>query len=171
MTGKRKTLFVEAPLVAALALAACVALWVGAASAKYMADGSVQNGATGSWIKPTDFVCIVGVHANGDLDDAGVTTRRECDYYNTGLTGMDPVDVTSSTVTRPICVGGSNAGKACIVNADCPSGTCTGAGLPNNKDRCAGIYPLTGGTLTWNSTSSNCYESAPCTVAGFTQGT
>jgi hypothetical protein len=172
MTGKRRTIFVKTPLMAAVALAAGVVLSAGAASAKYMSDGAVQNDTTGGWIKPSDFVCILGVDQAGTLTiDSSVKTRRECDYYTTGLTGMNPVDVTSSTVTRPICALGSNAGKACLVGADCPGGTCTGTGLPNHKDRCSGIYPLTGGTLTWNSTSSKCYDSAPCTVAGFVAGT
>jgi hypothetical protein len=59
MTGKRRTIFVKTPLMAAVALAAGVVLSAGAASAKYMSDGAVQNGTTGGWIKPSDFVCRI----------------------------------------------------------------------------------------------------------------
>ena len=147
-TEKRKTLFARASLLAVVALAAGVLLNAGVASAKYFRDGAVQNGATGSWNLPTDFVCIVGLNADGTMSvAAGVTSSRDCIYYNTGLKGMNPVDVTASSMC------GAGGTLACNVAANC-----------------TGTNTVTKGTLTWNSTDSKCYDSAPCTVAGFTAG-
>ena len=127
MTGKKKNLFIEASLMAALALVAGVVLSAGIASAKYMADGAVQNGITGGWVTPNDMVCIVGVHTNGTLDIAsGVTNSRNCIYYTTGLTGMNPVDVTTSSMC------GTAGTAACNVAANC-----------------TGTNATTLGTLTW----------------------
>src|ERR1035437_8758886 len=147
MTRKKRTLFRQAALMAALALAAGLVLGAGTASAKYQRDGAVQNGLTGGWVTPNDMVCIVGVHTDGTLDIAsGVTNSRDCIYRTTGLTGMNPVDVTTSSMC--------------------------GAGLPCNvAANCTGTNATTKGTLTWNATDSKCYDSAPCTVAGLAAGT
>jgi hypothetical protein len=98
-TEKREALLVRASLLAVVALAACVALSPGVASARYMRDGAVQNGTTGGWNKPTDFVCIVGLHADGTLDIAdGVTDRHTCQYLTKGtMNGGTPFDLSSMT--------------------------------------------------------------------------
>lgn len=171
MTAKRTTRFVKAPVMAVLSLAACaVVLAAGIASAKYMEDGAVPNGTTGGWTQPADLVCIVGLHTDGTLDVApGVTDSRDCIYYNTGLKVLNPVDVTAGTPST--CVGGSKAGALCLLNADCTGGgTCTANGT-YNATSCTGTSPNTKGSLTWNSTSSKCYDAAPCLVPGFTAGT
>jgi hypothetical protein len=104
MTGKGRGFFVEAPLVAALAVAACVALSAGVASATYMPDGSTPNGTTGTWNLPTDFVCVVGLHTDGTLDIAdGVTDRHTCQYLTKGtMNGGVPFDLSSMT-TQDSC--------------------------------------------------------------------
>ena len=148
-TQKRKTLSARASLLAVVALAACVLLSAGVASARYFQDGSVQNGTTGGWNLPTDFVCIKGVQMDGTLNVvAGVTSRRVCNYYTSGLTGMNPVDV---TLTSSCGSGGT---------LSCASST-----------NCKGTSVVTLGTLTWNATDSKCYDSAPCTVASFAGAT
>lgn len=142
---KRTALITKVPLIGVLALAMCVLLSAGVASARYFKDGSVQNGVTGGWNLPTDFVCITGVQMNGTLNvAAGVTSRRVCNYYTTGLTGMNPVDVT--------------------LTSSCGSGGTSSCASSSN---CKGTSAVTKGTLTWNATDSKCYDSAPCTVAGF----
>ncbi len=132
-------------LLAALFVLALPLILTGTASAKYMGDGAVQDGVTGGWIIPNDMVCIVGVHADGTLDIAdGVTNRRNCIYYTTGLTGMNPIDVTATSTC------GAAGTSACNVSSNC-----------------TGSNPVALGTLTWNATDLKCYNSAPCTVAGY----
>ncbi|HXQ21133.1 MAG TPA: hypothetical protein VN812_05625, partial [Candidatus Acidoferrales bacterium] len=55
-------------------------LSAGAASAKYMWDGAVQDGTTGGWTQPSDGICVLGVHADGTMDvDTSITNKRDCD--------------------------------------------------------------------------------------------
>ena len=146
MTKGKRTLFRQVRLMAVLAVAAGVVLAAASASAKYMSDGATQNGTTGGWNLPSDLVCIVGLHMDGTLDIApGVTDSRDCIYRSTGLTGLNPVDVTTSSMC--------GSGLACNVAANC-----------------TGTNATTKGTLTWNATDSKCYDSAPCTVADFAGG-
>jgi predicted CXXCH cytochrome family protein len=117
----------------------------GNAEAGYLTDGAVQHPVNGGWITPNDMVCILGVHTDGTVDLVpGVTNGRQCIYYNTGLTGMNPIDVTGTSTC------GTNGTLACNVAANC-----------------TGTNPIAKGTLTWNSTDNKCYNSAPCTVAGY----
>jgi predicted CXXCH cytochrome family protein len=140
MKLKTKLLYLAAFLVIGLPL-----VLTGNAGAGYYWDGAVQHPTNGGWVTPNDMVCIKGVHTDGTLDLVpGVTNGRECIYYNTGLTGMDPIDVTGTT----IC--GSAGKSACNVAANC-----------------TGTNSIAKGTLTWNSTDNKCYNSAPCTVAGY----
>ncbi|MFI5395598.1 MAG: PKD domain-containing protein [Candidatus Binatia bacterium] len=145
MKGKRRTRSWEAPLVAALSLAACVGLSASTASAKYLWDGAVPDGI-GGWKVPHDGICIVGVKADGTLVvDTTITTKRDCAYYTTGLTSISMADVTSLSVC------GSGGTSAC-----------------NSSTNCKNTNINSGGTLTWNATDSKCYDSAPCTIAGAT---
>jgi predicted CXXCH cytochrome family protein len=160
---KTKLLHLAAFLVIALPL-----VMTGNAGAGYYWDGAVQNGATGGWVTPNDMVCILGVHTDGTLDVVpGVTNSRQCIYYNTGLTGMNPVDVTSTHAPT-------------VKSALTTYGTCKDSGSGGNSSyvwdfvnnrcldvsKCSGTDATTKGTLTWNAGSSTCSDSAACTVAG-----
>ncbi len=136
----RTALFSKVPRVAILALAAGCVLSANVASARYFKDGSVQNGTTGEWNLPTDFVCIKGVDIAGNITlAAGVTSRRDCNYYNTGLTGMNPVDVTASSMC------GAAGTLPCNVQANC-CGRARPLQVPQAKRN-------TLGTLTWVATA------------------
>ena len=93
MKIKTKLLLIAAFVVLALPL-----MFIGTASARFMEDGATPNPA-GGWNIPTDFVCVVGVHANGTLDIAdGVTSARDCIYLQTGtMNGGTPFDLTTMT--------------------------------------------------------------------------
>jgi len=122
-------------------------LFAGNAGARFMGDGATPDGL-GGWQHGTDFVCVVGVNLDGTLVvDTSVTDRKTCQYYNTGLTSMNPVDVTASSI-------------------------CGAAGtLPCNvAANCTGTSFLTKGSLTFVTGPNKCYDSAPCTVAGFAGG-
>ncbi len=134
--------------LAALLVIALPLVMTGNGGAGYLWDGAVQNPVTGGWVTPSDMVCIKGVRTNGDLDMvAGTPNSRECIYYNEeGLKALNPVDVTASTT---LC-----GGNPCNVQASC-----------------TGTNTTTRGSLTWvGGTQNKCYDSAPCTVAGFTGG-
>ena len=162
---KRKLLYLAAFLTLALPLL----LINGDAIAAYQGDGAVQDGVYGTWITPNDMVCVVGVHLDGTLDIApGVTNSRQCIYYTSGLTGMNPVDVTSTHL--PVVKGALTT-----------YGTCKDSGSGGNSNyvwdfinnrcldvsACSNTDAATKGTLTWNAGSSTCSLSAACTVAGY----
>jgi hypothetical protein len=71
MTGKTRMLFVQAPLIAALFLAACVVFGAGRAGAKvvYLSDGALLDPANGQWDLPLQGSCPA---------DATKTTRPDC---------------------------------------------------------------------------------------------
>jgi hypothetical protein len=123
--------------VAVFALALPLLL-TGTASAKYMDDGAVQDGVTGGWKTPNDMICIVGVHADGTLDiAAGVTNRRNCIYYTTGLTTMAAIDSTATYSTSASCTGTNPTTKGTLVwnaaDSKCyDSANCTVAGYGTN---------------------------------------
>ena len=86
-------------------------IFAGNAGAMYMGDGAVPNGA-GGWKAPTDFVCIVGVHADGTLDIAdNVTDRHTCQYLTTGtVNGGTPFNLNTMT-TSATCTTAGGAGN------------------------------------------------------------
>lgn len=86
MIGKRKSVFVGAPLVAVLALAACVVLRAGGAWAvvQYEWHGALEDAVTGQWDLPDTGSCAV---------DPSKTTRPEC------LALRFPTYTTSATCT------------------------------------------------------------------------
>ncbi len=170
MNLRTKLLYLAAVLVIALPL-----VLTGNAGARYFKDGAVQNGVTGGWITPNDMVCILGVRTNGNLDIVGgVTNSRECIYYTTGLTTMNPVNVTSvvdgggtyDVVSKPLlntygkCKDPGSGGNSSYV-WDFVSNRCL------DVTKCSGTDAVTKGTLTWNAGSSTCSVSVACTVAGY----
>lgn len=98
-------------LIAALFALVLPLVLTGSASAMSMEDGARPNG-TGGWKLPSDMVCIVGVHANGNLDIAdGVTNSRDCIYLTTGtMNGGTPFDLRGMT-TQAACINAGGAGN------------------------------------------------------------
>ena len=158
------------PYLAAFLVIALPLVLTGNAGAGYFKDGAVQNGETGGWVTPNDMVCIKGLHTDGTLDVVpGITNSRECIYYNTGLTGMNPVDVTG-TSHAPV-----------VKSALTTYGTCKDSGSGGNSSyvwdfvnnrcldvsKCSGTDATTKGTLTWNAASNTCSDSAVCTIPGY----
>jgi hypothetical protein len=147
---KRTALIETARLAAVLALAAGVVLSAGVASATYMKDGAVQNGTTGGWNLPTDFVCVVGLHADGTMDIAdNVTDRHTCQYLTKGtMNGGTPFDLSSMT-TQAACTTAGGAGndgaKHAWASSICVDGT--GAGLSlKDLDRTQAMCLAKGGS-------------------------
>ena len=124
-------------LIAALFALVLPLVFTGTAGAKYMGDGAVQNGTTGGWNLPTDFVCIVGIHADGTLDIAdGVTSSRNCIYLQTGnMNGGTAFNLSTITTQDACTVAGftdqatqcTAAGKPASCCTDARTGTCTSA--------------------------------------------
>ncbi len=87
MTGKRRTIFVKTPLMAALVLLG-MASYAGRAGAMYMIDGS-KSPMTAVYLNPQDGVCVVGVGipegANpGVLTvNTSITNYKDCVVYTT----------------------------------------------------------------------------------------
>lgn len=91
MKSKTRLLLLAAFIVLALPL-----VFTGTASAKYMSDGAVPDGA-GGWKTPNDGICVVGLHTDGTMDVAdGITSKRDCIYLNKGtMNGGTPFDLKS----------------------------------------------------------------------------
>ncbi|MBI4514913.1 MAG: hypothetical protein HY699_03735, partial [Deltaproteobacteria bacterium] len=91
ITGKRKTLFARAPLVAALALLSMPLFHAGQAGAVYLLDGAVGTDPL-SYDNPNDGMCVVGIRDSGGtaqfLIDKNITNARDCAAYTTNLTTM-----------------------------------------------------------------------------------
>jgi predicted CXXCH cytochrome family protein len=162
MKLKTKLLYLAAFLVIGLPL-----VLTGNAGAGYYWDGAVQHPDNGGWVTPNDMVCIKGVHTDSTLDLVpGVTNSRQCIYYNTGLTGMNPVDVTATHAGVDITATYGTYG-ACT-NASSTSAPKVWDFVNNkcwNTIACSGTDATTKGTLTWTAGSSTCSDSAACTVA------
>jgi PKD repeat protein len=137
-------------LIAALFALVLPLVFTGIASAKFLSDGAVPDGVTGGWKTPNDMVCIKGLAQDGTLDMVpGVTNARQCIYYNTGLTSMDPVDVTASSICAATTAGPFTA-------------ACGLAGGGNCK------YTSAKTAATWDSTNSKCYDNRNCLEIGAT---
>ncbi len=158
---------------------AVVLLAFGYAGAMYMDDGTAPNGSltnstNAGWNLPSDGICVLGLSTSGVMQLATTTTagipslgtKRDCDYYNDGLTSMDPLPTTKY----------NSAGAPANVTATYGSyGTCTAAGYKwdnvNNQcwnaNGCSGTSTATNGTLEFNTADHMCYDTAPCTVAGY----
>jgi hypothetical protein len=140
MKPKTKLLLLAALFVMALPL-----IIAGTASAKYLRDGSVPDG-TGGWVTPNDMVCIKGVKMDGTLDvAAGITSRRDCIYYNTGLTSMDPVDVTASSICGTTAAGPFTLSCGSVTNCK---------------------YTSAAAATTWDAVNSKCYDNQACLQIG-----
>ncbi len=150
------------------------------AGAMYMDDGTAPNGSltnstNAGWNLPQDGICVLGLSTSGVMPVAttttagipSLTTKRDCDYYNYGLTGMNAIRTTTY----------NSAGTPANVTATYGTyGTCTAAG--NKWDNvngqcwqangCSGTSTATNGTLEFNTADHLCYDTAPCTVAGTT---
>jgi hypothetical protein len=91
MTPKRRTRFVNAPLIAVLSLLVMPLLYAGEAGATYFIDGSVGTGPL-SYDNPNDGQCVVGIRMNAGnaefLVDKNITNYRDCVSYTTNLTAM-----------------------------------------------------------------------------------
>jgi len=158
-----------------LAAFVCLAIplmFVGTASARFMADGAFPDGAGGFKVTE-DMVCIVGVHADGTLDIAdNVTSRRDCIYLNKGtMNGGTPFDLTGMT-TSAACINAGGAGndgaKHSFATSVCVDGTGKGLSL-TGLDRTMSMCVAKGGT--WKQTSATPpYPGAPGTypTPGFT---
>jgi hypothetical protein len=140
MKFKTKLLFLAALFVLALPL-----ILTGTASAKYISDGAVPDG-TGGWVTPNDMECIKGLKMDGTLDvAAGITSRRDCIYYNTGLTSMDPVDVTGSSICGTTAAGPFNLSCATVANCK---------------------YTSAAAAATWDAVNLKCYDNQACVQIG-----
>jgi len=120
-------------------------MFAGIASAKYMSDGGWQDPVAGIFQLPTDFVCIVGVHADGTLDIAdGVTTRRDCIYLNKGTMNNGTLFDLTGMTTSAQCI---NAGGAGNTDGAGHSGTPGGAKHSFATTICLGVDGVTGLSL------------------------
>jgi PKD repeat protein len=170
MTGKRKTLFIEAPLMAALALAAGVALSAGTASAKYMADGAVQNGITGGWVTPSDGVCGLGLHADGTMDvDLTITNKRDCDARAIASSGTTKAQCTTlGTSGNDGAVHVWAGSSTCVtVSAPFPSTAITGTISLKDLDRTAAMCVAKGGYLANDTTHVSATATGGCIAYGW----
>ena len=95
MRGKRRVLFAEAPLVAALALAVCMALGSGSASAtvQYLDDGALPN-ASGGWDLPPQGTCPA---------DVSKATRPDCLALRLAIVQGSCVAPNYSWTTSGVC--------------------------------------------------------------------
>ena len=86
-------------------------------------------------------------NGNGDADGDGVAEKSDncVSVYNPTQANADRLDPFSGAIVDPLgdpcdgdcvgtCTGGSRAGLACYLNADCPSGTCTGRVCSTQND-------------------------------------
>ena len=150
---KKRNLMILLSIVALVVSSFMIAGNVGA---MYMSDGAVQDGVTGGWKVPTDFVCIVGVHADGTLDIAdGVTDRHTCQYLTTGtMNGGTPFNLNTMTTSAQCTTAGgtgNDGAKHAFATSICLDSTGAGLSLVG-LDRTYSMCVAKGGT--WKQTSA-----------------
>jgi len=139
---KRQHFFTGAPLAAALAVAACVALAAGSARATFDNDAASQDPVTGAWVLPSAYYCVAPDLVGGvEWDPVGVCTgdgltacrtntdcsvaTGTCDFSGVcgavpnavKRTDLTPAGSTTSSVSPPACNVNSNeksAVRACL---------------------------------------------------------
>jgi hypothetical protein len=136
-------------LITAFLLLALPLIFAGSASAKYMSDGAVPDGA-GGWKLPSDGICVVGLHQGGTMDVAdGITCRRDCLYLTTGtMNGGTPFDLrgmTTSTQCATADASGNDGAKHAWATSGCFASDGTGISL-KDLDRTAPMCTAKGGT-------------------------
>lgn len=127
-----------------LTLSLCIimfALMASTAGAMSFGDGAVQDGVTANWKQPTDFVCIVGVHADGTVDVAdGVTSARDCIYLQTGTmnggTAFDLTAMNTSAKCTTTGLAGNDGAKHSWATTFCTKSL---TGLDRTQKMCEGI--------------------------------
>ncbi|MBI5506151.1 MAG: hypothetical protein HY899_15255, partial [Deltaproteobacteria bacterium] len=88
MTGKKRTRFAGAPLIAALSLLAIPLLSVSQADAMYLTDGS-REPSPGVYSNPRDGVCVVGLGLPGTANEGvldvntAIDNQKDCIVYTT----------------------------------------------------------------------------------------
>jgi hypothetical protein len=144
MRGKRRSLFVEAPLTAAFALAACVVLGTGSAWAdvQFLYDGALQNSRDG-WDLPAQGTCPA---------DLTQTTRPECTALRLNIVQASCIAPNYSFTTSGVCNDLVNTTQtSCEMQPDRlwnagPTGTNTCAIVMIDDDRNDVTCALHGGT-------------------------
>jgi hypothetical protein len=136
-------------LIAVLFLLALPLIFAGSASAKYMSDGAVPDGA-GGWKLPSDGICVVGLHQDGTMDVAdGMTCKRDCLYVTTGtMNGGTPFDLrgmTTSAQCGTAGASGNDGAKHAWATSGCFASDGTGISL-KGLDRTSQMCTAIGGT-------------------------
>ncbi|MBI5504277.1 MAG: carboxypeptidase regulatory-like domain-containing protein [Deltaproteobacteria bacterium] len=147
MTGKTKTRFVRASLIATPSLLPILLACAGSAAAMYAKDGTVEI-SPGAYDNPHDGFCVSGITTAGTMAVVpGIGNFRDCVAYTTGLNAMVATDVTS----RSTCPTGGTSPytKACNVQANCTK---------------------LDGSLVWVAALQKCFDTSACTIQGATDG-
>jgi hypothetical protein len=126
-------------------------MFAGAASAKYMQDGAVQDATSGGWDTPSDGVCVLSIDASGNMvTDVSITNKRDCDARLVSVTAVTTGDtlanVCGNTTKNTAGVKYAAPGSSTCVTID-GSGYITGSKSMANLDRNATICNALGGQL------------------------
>jgi hypothetical protein len=136
-------------LITAFLLLALPLIFAGSASAKYMSDGAVPDGA-GGWKLPSDGICVVGLHQDGTMDVAdGITCKRDCIYLTNGTmnggTSFDLRGMTTSSQCATADASGNDGAKHAWATSGCFASDGTGISL-KGLDRTSQMCTAKGGT-------------------------
>jgi len=136
-------------LITAFLLLALPLIFAGSASAKYMSDGAVPDGA-GGWKLPSDGICVVGLHQDGTIDVAdNIKTKRDCLYLTTGTMNggisFDLRGMTTSAACGTAGATGNDGAKHAWATSGCWASDGTAISL-KNLDRTLQMCTAKGGT-------------------------